>query len=53
MAKLLLLSLLEDVLGDFIFGLTKENLKLGSQIKLRFWQAPYYFLSSSLFQNII
>jgi len=29
MAKRLLLSILEDVLGDFIFGLTKENLKVG------------------------
>jgi vacuolar protein sorting-associated protein 13A/C len=29
MAKHLLLSILEDVLGDFIFGLTKENLKVG------------------------
>ena len=29
MAKRLLLSILEEVLGDFIFGLTKDNLKLG------------------------
>ena len=34
-------------------NLQKENLKLGSLRKLRFWQASYYFLSSSLFQNII